>query len=460
MVLDIAVLAVVLGALPFSHGLAREGGVGRLPALGWNSWNAFGCNVDEAKILTAANNIVSLGLKDVGYEYVNIDDCWSVITGRDNVTHQIIPDPTKFPDGISGTVAQIHALGLKSGIYSSAGTETCGGYPASIGFEEIDAATFASWGIDYLKYDNCGVPANWTDEFVACVPDSSNGEFGPFPNGTCTVSNTTAPADYNWATSNTAQRYRNMRDALLNQNRTILFSLCEWGQADVEVWGNATGNSWRMSGDITPNWGRVAEILNENSFQLNAVGFTGHNDADMLEIGNGNLTLPESRSHFAFWAAMKSPLIIGTELDILPADHVAILANKGLLAFSQDSTFGAPATPFKWGVNPDWTFNATNPAEYWSGESEKGILVLMLNTEAGNETRGVEFSEVPELEETVKRVEAVGGGGNSKAAFLVENLWTGESLGCVESKLEVVLESHDTAAFLVGKACEAKSFKA
>jgi len=445
---------LVLGAIPFSHGLVREGGVGKLPALGWNSWNAFGCNVDDAKILSAADSLVSLGLAAAGYEYVNIDDCWSI--DRDPVTKQIVPDPTKFPNGINGTAATLHAMGLKSGIYSSAGTATCQGLPASIDLEEIDAATFASWGIDYLKYDNCNIPANWTDEFIACVPDSTNIQFnGPFTNGSCVINKSTAPAGYDWGTSLTARRFRNMRDALLNQERTILFSLCEWGQADVEVWGNETGNSWRMSGDITPDWPRVAEILNENTFQLNAVGFFGHNDPDMLEVGNGNLTLAETRTHFAFWAAMKSPLIIGTELDILPADHVAILANKGLLAFNQDPTFGGPATPFKWGVNPDWTFNATNPAEYWSGASEKGTLVLMMNTLAASETRAAEFSEVPELVGRVGKLEV-----KQKAAFLVEDVWTGRSLGCVEGGLSSVLESHDTAVFLVGEACEAKEFRA
>jgi alpha-galactosidase len=126
-----------------------------------------------------------------------------VKSGRDTVTGQIVPDPVKFPDGINGIAAQIHALGLKVGIYSSAGTETCGGYPASIGNEALDAATFASWGIDYLKYDNCYVPSNWTDEYIACVPDGTNGEVGP--NGTCAVTNETAPATYDWGTSNTVR---------------------------------------------------------------------------------------------------------------------------------------------------------------------------------------------------------------------------------------------------------------
>ncbi|TVY87719.1 putative alpha-galactosidase B, partial [Lachnellula willkommii] len=239
---------------------------------------------------------------------------------------------------IKGTADKIHALGLKAGIYSSAGTETCGGYPASIGVEALDAATFAAWGIDYLKYDNCYVPSNWTDRYIGCVPDGTNGAV--LANGTCAVDNTTAPATYDWSTSNTAKRYRIMRDALLAQNRTILYSLCEWGQAAVTTWGNATGNSWRVTGDITASWPRIAQILNENSFQLHAVDFWGHNDADMLEVGNGNLTREESRSHFAFWAAMKSPLIIGTALDLLPAELLGILKNGYLLAFSQDGSLG------------------------------------------------------------------------------------------------------------------------
>jgi len=204
---------------------------------------------------------------------------------------------------------------------------------------------------------------------------------------------------------------------------------------------------------------------NENSFQLNAVGFSGHNDADMLEIGNGNLTLAESRSHFAFWAAMKSPLIIGTELDILATDHVAILANKGLLAFSQDAVFGGPATPFKWGVNADWTFNGSNPAEYWSGASVMGTLVLMMNTLDQNATRSVDFAEIPELGEMVRKLEVTRDVTGlemrpAHVAFEVRDLWTGEDLGCVEGGLSVGLESHDTAALLVMGACEARKFEA
>jgi alpha-galactosidase len=231
-----------------------------------------------------------------------------------------------------------------------------------------------------------------------------------------------------------------MRDALLAQNRTILYSLCDWGIADVDIWGNATGNSWRMSGDIAPEWSSVAGILNDNSFQLNSVGFWGHNDADMLEIGNGDLTLTESRSHFAFWAAMKSPLIIGTALNVLSTDLVDILKNKYLIAFSQDTAYGGPATPYKWGTNPDWTYNVTNPAEYWSGHSTAGTLVLALNTLDVNATKHIVWSEVPHLDKWSE-------------AFEVTDVWTGHSLGCVYGGISRVVASHDTIAYLVGKKC-------
>ncbi|KAF8851686.1 glycoside hydrolase [Acephala macrosclerotiorum] len=410
--------------------------VGRLPALGWNSWNAFHCDVDEGKIMTAANQIVSLGLKEVGYEYVNIDDCWSVQSGRNTTTQQIIPDPVKFPDGISGTADKVHALGLKIGIYSSAGTATCAGYPASIGYEAIDAATWAAWGIDYLKYDNCNIPSNWADEYTACVP-----EYIPLINGSCPTTSQTAPPGYDWSTSNSAERFRRMRDALLAQNRTILYSLCQWGTADVWAWGNDTGSSWRMSGDIDPSWSRIVEIMNENSFELNSVGFWGHNDADMLEVGNGDLTLEENRSHFAFWAAMKSPVIIGTSLDTLSQTLVDVLKNKYLLAFNQDRTYGGPATPYKWGTNPDWTFNATNPAEYWSGKSEAGVLVLAFNSLNEAAEREIVWSELPEYKT------------DWCESFEVTDIWTGKNLGYVAGGISRNLSAHDTMGFLVTQKC-------
>lgn len=181
------------------------------------------------------------------------------------------------------------------------------------------------------------------------------------------------------------------------------------------------------------------QILNENSFIMNTVDFWGHNDADMLEVGNGNLTDAENRSHFALWAAMKSPLIIGTALDQLSAANVAILKNKYLLAFHQDAVHGKPATPYKWGVNPDWSFNGTNPAEYWSGASTKGTLVLALNTMDTAATKEIKWSEVPQLE--------------SGYSYEVEDIWAGKKLGCVKAGISKSVASHDTIGYLVGQKC-------
>lgn len=192
-----------------------------------------------------------------------------------------------------------------------------------------------------------------------------------------------------------------------------------------------------MSGDISPNWGSVMHILNMNSFKMNTVDFYAHNDADMLEVGNGDLTPAETRSHFALWAAMKSPLLIGTDLQKLSADNLKILKNKYLLAFNQDDRFGKPATPYKWGVNPNWTYNSTNPAEFWAGQSKNGHLVLMLNTLGGTVKKTAKWSEVPGL------------GGRK---YRVTDVWSGKDLGCLK-EYSVDVAAHDTAAILVGRRC-------
>lgn len=189
-------------------------------------------------------------------------------------------------------------------------------------------------------------------------------------------------------------------------------------------------------------WDSVLRTLNLNSFQLNSVDFWSHGDADMLEVGNGGLTLAESRSHFAFWAAMKPPLLIGTPLDELEDDYLAILLNKHLLAFHQDTVFGAPAAPYKWGTNPDWTFNATRPAEFWAGRSQNGTMVWLFNTDDSPTNKTASWGEVQELEE----------GGS----YSVLDAWTGEDLGCVAGEWTVELEAHDTAVLLVQDGCSSR----
>ncbi|TIC98816.1 putative alpha-galactosidase B [Colletotrichum higginsianum] len=430
--------------------VSRDGVTGRLPALGWNSWNEYGCDINETVFLTVAQHMVDYGLKDLGYEYVNIDDCWSdKVLRRDNATKEIVVDAVKFPRGIKYVADRIHAMGLKVGIYSDAGTSTCGGFEGSLGYEEIDAATFAKWGIDYLKYDNCNVPKEWFDDWKY-VPELWLG--GPpnenQDNGDPVNSKTgkPAPAGYDWSTSVTAERYRLMRDALLAQERTIQYSLCAWGHAHVEAWGNETGHSWRMWGDIYPEWyGQhqwswgLMPILNHAAFWSgpDVNGFWGHGDWDMLEVGNGNLTYEESRSHFAFWAALKSPLIIGTKLEGIRPEILAILANRELVAFNQDPVFAGAAQPYKWGINPDGAWNLTHPAEFWAGESVKGTHVFVLNTLAGTEEKAIAFADVPGLE--------------AGKRYAVHDMWTGEDLGVFEGEVRVELKSHDTAALRINE---------
>ncbi|KAL2068461.1 hypothetical protein VTL71DRAFT_16559 [Oculimacula yallundae] len=444
-------------AAKVASGLVLPDNVGRLPALGWNSWNAYFCDVNQAKIMQAANAIVDLGFKAAGYEYVILDDCWSVKDGRDPVTSRLVPDLAKFPDAMKGTADQVHALGLKYGMYSSAGTMTCGRYPGSLGYEAIDAKTFAEWGVDYLKYDNCFPSPEWIDDCFACNGDPNFDSIGKV-NGSCTAA-TPVTGYYSWNNTSpfcayefpvdgidysakyTALKFKIMERELLAQNRTILYSLCEWGVDQVWTWGNATGSSWRMSNDIgfgTASWKRILEILNVNSFLLDWTDFWGRNDPDMLEVGNG-LAIEQERTHFALWAIMKGPLLIGTDLTKLTPEQIALLQNKYLLAFNQDPIIGKPARPYKWGINPDYTFNGTVPAMYWSGSSSNGTIVALMNPL--NETRNMEavISEIPQLKDGAK--------------YEVVSVWDGKYLGCSEGGVNATLAGHDTAVYLFGAEC-------
>ncbi|KAF8903142.1 glycoside hydrolase [Gymnopilus junonius] len=385
--------------------------VGKLPALGWNSWNAYGCDIDESKFLDAANQFISLGLKDAGYEYVNIDDCWSNKDGRNPTTNRIVPNATRFPNGIDGLATEVHNLGLKFGIYSDAGTQTCAGYPASLGNEAIDAATFDEWGIDYLKYDNCNVPANWTD-----AP---------------------TPPDNDWYNSNSSIRYRQMTAALDSVSRPIEFSLCIWGDANVWEWGAKVGHSWRISGDATPEWSFITSVIAQNVGISEYINFYAHNDMDMMEIGNGALTIEEQRSHFAAWAFLKSPILLGTDLSKLNSTQLAIIKNAELLAFHQDPKVGTPAKPF----TAFSSMPSTSPPEYYAGTSTKGTHVFILNTSNVTETKKFKFSNVPGL--------------GTSGHFRLHNMWTGADLAgthSASSTFSVSVAPHDTVAYHISKA--------
>ncbi|KIK46595.1 glycoside hydrolase family 27 protein [Suillus luteus UH-Slu-Lm8-n1] len=326
---------------------ALDNRVAKLPVMGYNTWNAYHCDIDEDLILQTAQLMKSLGLADAGYSHVNIDDCYSERSRNDD--GDIVEDATKFPSGMKALTDKIHKLGLKAGIYSDSGWFTCQLYPGSFQNEARDAKRFHDWGFDYLKYDNCAVPFD------------------------------------NITRENIMGRYERMANAISDFSLSsgtppLILSMCQWGREQGWTWARRYGQSWRTTDDIDPNWQSIVKILNQNSFYTWATDFYGHNDMDILEVGNGPLTYEEAKSHFTAWALLKSPLLIGTHLASATKETIEILTNPEIIAIHQDSVVGTSISPFRWGINPDWVSNNTHPAQYWSGESQNGTVIMLLNT--------------------------------------------------------------------------------
>jgi alpha-galactosidase len=282
-------------------------GLALTPPMGWNSWNKFGCHVSADMIKGMADAMVKSGMKDAGYQYVVIDDCWQVSRDADG---NIVPDPKTFPDGIRPVADYVHSLGLKFGIYSDAGSQTCAGRPGGLGHEYQDAIKYAAWGVDYLKYDWCHT-----------------------------------------TTQDAKASYANIRHALDAAGRPIVLSICEWGSHQPWLWGKEVGgNLWRTTGDIQARWsGRkewkpgdccsygVVDIIDAEDPIYSYAGPGHWNDPDMLEVGNGELTPSENRSHFSFWALLAAPLMAGNDLREMKPEIHDILTNKEVIAVNQDA---------------------------------------------------------------------------------------------------------------------------
>jgi alpha-galactosidase len=278
---------------------ALDNGLAKTPPMGWNSWNKFGCNVNEKLIREMSDAMVSSGMKDAGYQYIVIDDCWQV---RRDANGNIVPDPERFPSGMKALADYVHSKGLKFGLYSDAGTATCQKRPGSRGHEFQDARQYAAWGVDYPKYDWC-----------------------------------------NHSTQNVQASYAIMRDALKASGRPIVFSMCEWGVEDPWKWAADIGNLWRTTGDITDCWNctgvysrGVLQILDQEAGLWSFAGPGHWNDPDMLEVGNPGLSLVESRSHFSLWCMLAAPLIAGNDLRGMSPEIREILTNKEVIAVDQD----------------------------------------------------------------------------------------------------------------------------
>ncbi|HZS47380.1 MAG TPA: alpha-galactosidase [Blastocatellia bacterium] len=370
---------VWVGLLPTRQTLALDNGVAKTPPMGWNSWNKFGCNVSEDLIKEMADAMVTSGMKDAGYQYVVIDDCWQI--SRDDQGN-IIADPQRFPSGMKALADYVHSKGLKFGLYSDAGTLTCQKRPGSRGYEFQDARQYAAWGVDYLKYDWCST-----------------------------------------TTQNAQASYSIMRDALLKTGRPIVFSMCEWGTAKPWLWAKDVGNLWRTTGDIRDCWDckrpglGVVQILDLQD-GLESYAGPGHwNDPDMLEVGNGKMTTTEYQSHFSMWCLLAAPLMAGNDIRSMTPEIKEILTNREVIAVDQDR-IGAQGRRIK----------RDGELEIWSKQlADGGRAVALLNRSGAESQISITWEDI---------------GYPEHLSASVRDLWAHKDLGNRTGSFSATVPSH------------------
>jgi alpha-galactosidase len=376
-----------------AHGQKFEQ-LAKTPPMGWNSWNKFGCNVSESLIRETADALVASGMKDAGYTYVNVDDCWH---GQRDPRGFIHEDAKRFPSGMKALADYVHSKGLKLGIYSDAGWKTCGGHPGSRGHEFQDALTYASWGVDYLKYDWCN-----TEGLKA------------------------------------EGAYLTMRDALYAAGRPVVFSICEWGNDKPWEWGPKMGHLWRTTGDIYncfdcvkdhgtwKQWG-VVQILDMQKGLREHAGPGHWNDPDMLEVGNG-MPANEDRAHFAMWCMLAAPLMAGNDLRGMSAETKAILTNREVIAVNQDAL----------GVQ-GFQHSARDGVEVWFKPLEGGdwaMAVLNRNTSA----RTFSFDwKAERIADALSKREAH----FDSTTYSLRDLWAVREAGDTRKTLSAEVPAHD-----------------
>ncbi|MDD9269350.1 NPCBM/NEW2 domain-containing protein [Paenibacillus sp. GCM10023248] len=376
---------------------ASENGLAKTPPMGWNTWNKFGCNVSESLVKEMADAMVSSGMKDAGYQYVNIDDCWQ--TSRDATTGKIVVDPVRFPNGMKALADYIHSKGLKLGLYTDVGYKTCAGRPGSRGYYDIDAQTYAEWGVDYVKVDWCYVD-----------PDAKLLNSGPKPNA--------------------ATWYGEFGKALNNSGRGIVYSICNWGEQSPWEWGPQIGNLWRTGQDIGDAWEKGTNWYNGiiNAYDTavthnTSAGPGGWNDPDMLEIGNGGATTEEYRSQFSLWSMLASPLIAGNDLRSMSQATKDILMNKEVIAVNQDP-LGVQAAKI---IDNGDTEVLVKPL----ANGDKAVALL---------NRGAQATKI--------RLTAADIGLPSSEGYLVRDLWSHQSKGSFGT-ISADVPSHGTAMFRI-----------
>ncbi len=356
-------------------------GLAPTPPMGWNSWNTFGTHIDEKLIHETADALVSSGMQAAGYNYIVIDDGWEADARNDR--GDIVPDPKRFPGGMKALGEYLHSKGFKFGIHNCAGAKTCAGFPGGRGHEFQDARTYASWGVDYLKYDWC--------------------EHG---------------------TANAEETYKTMRDGLYAAGRPMVFSICEWGNNKPWLWGQDVGHLWRTTGDITDcydcqdiyamGW----KYILKGQVGLEKYAGPDHwNDPDMLEVGNGKLSPAESRAHFSLWCIVAAPLIAGNDVRAMTAEVHDILTRKEVIAVDQDP-LGKQGYQFM-----------EHPAkEIWVRElSGGGWAVCFFNTSDSKTQMRVHWPYLSFLNGT----------------YEIRDLWQGKNLGNTATDFVADIPTHD-----------------
>ncbi len=368
------------------------------PPLGWNSWNTFGHAIDETVVRETADTLISTGLRDLGYNYIVIDDCWSVRDRRDG-NGDLIPDPEKFPNGMKALADYVHDRGFKLGIYSDAAEKTCAGYLGSLGFEEQDASLWASWGIDFLKYDYCHAPL--FDQAIAI------------------------------------ERYTRMGEALRSSGREFLYSLCEWGNQAPHLWGQQVGgHMWRVSGDVvdssvnlqTPSWQPLGiDTSIDIAAEVHAYGGPGGwNDLDMLvvglkgkgQVGGMGMSFIEYQTHMSMWVMACSPLMIGCDVRRMDSESASLLMNPEVLAVNQDP-LGIPASRVK----------RIGSCDLWAKRLAGGsTAVAVINRGSRTEEMTVKARDIGLLD----------------APKLARDLWKGQDIADFKTELPLQVAAHQT----------------
>ncbi len=381
-------LAAIALAVTVAFPTSAKSQAAQTPPMGWNSWNYFAERVTDKDIRDSADQIVSTGMKDAGYIYVNIDDTWEAERDASGVLHT----NSKFPD-MKALADYVHSKGLKLGIYSGPGPKTCAGYAGSLGHEEQDAKMYADWGIDYLKYDLCS--------FREAVMQKQ------------------APNDGAAQMRLMVAAYDKMGKALKATGRPIVYSLCQYGWDNVWEWAPALGgNLWRSTGDIEARWQSIYDILNQQKGLASYAGPGHWNDPDMLEVGNGKLSLAENRTHFSMWAMLAAPLLAGNDLPHMKPEIHAILTNRDVIAIDQDP-LGHEARHIY----------SKGEVEVWARDLQGGAKAIAI-VNAGSEV----YSTHPFHLDLAQ----VGLHGPQHA----KDLWTGKEME-VTNNMSVELPSHD-----------------